>query len=193
MANVNIGSSKSSKDETLLQRKTAASAPPSPSEEAISSTSEDDSEEDRDDDGPVSQRSTPIKLLTESGESYRSHEVWKYKASNVLSGYRSTYIYIYSSNDMSHTKKIKYKSKFVSLSLFTSYGGNKIKTYKWDPLMSQEKLICSVRTSEKCHCTYMDATSLNVCASKACHIPVILCHPNCKFYFFTSSDASKRN
>uniref|UniRef100_A0A3Q4BLD8 SAC domain-containing protein n=1 Tax=Mola mola TaxID=94237 RepID=A0A3Q4BLD8_MOLML len=66
--------SKSSKDETLLQRKTAASAPPPPSEEAISSTSEDDSEEDRDDDGSVSQRSTPIKLLTESGESYRSHE-----------------------------------------------------------------------------------------------------------------------
>uniref|UniRef100_A0A4W6DDG8 FIG4 phosphoinositide 5-phosphatase n=1 Tax=Lates calcarifer TaxID=8187 RepID=A0A4W6DDG8_LATCA len=56
---------KSSKEETLLQRKTAASAPPPPSEEAISSTSEDDSEEDRDDDGSVSQRSTPIKLLTE--------------------------------------------------------------------------------------------------------------------------------
>ncbi|TWW68857.1 Polyphosphoinositide phosphatase [Takifugu flavidus] len=66
--------SKSSKDETLLQRKTAASAPPPPSEEAISSTSEDDSEEDRDDDASVSQRSTPIKLLTESGESSRTQE-----------------------------------------------------------------------------------------------------------------------
>uniref|UniRef100_A0A671X4W9 FIG4 phosphoinositide 5-phosphatase n=1 Tax=Sparus aurata TaxID=8175 RepID=A0A671X4W9_SPAAU len=65
---------KSSKEETLLQRKTAASAPPPPSEEAISSTSEDDSEEDRDDDGSVSQRSTPIKLLTESGESTRTGE-----------------------------------------------------------------------------------------------------------------------
>ncbi|KAI4802362.1 hypothetical protein KUCAC02_020203 [Chaenocephalus aceratus] len=65
---------KSSKEETLLQRKTAASAPPPPSEEAISSTSEDDSEDDRDDDGSVSQRSTPIKLLTESGESTRTQE-----------------------------------------------------------------------------------------------------------------------
>uniref|UniRef100_A0A667Z4G2 FIG4 phosphoinositide 5-phosphatase n=1 Tax=Myripristis murdjan TaxID=586833 RepID=A0A667Z4G2_9TELE len=65
---------KSSKEETVLQRKTAASAPPPPSEEAISSTSEDDSEEDRDDDGAVSQRSTPIKLLTESGESTRTQE-----------------------------------------------------------------------------------------------------------------------
>lgn len=72
---VNIGSNKSSKEETLLQRKTAASAPPPPSEEAISSTSEDDSEEDRDDEGSVSQRSTPIKLLTESGESTRTQEV----------------------------------------------------------------------------------------------------------------------
>lgn len=69
------GSNKSSKEETLLQRKTAASAPPPPSEEAISSTSEDDSEEDRDDEGSVSQRSTPIKLLTESGESNRTGEV----------------------------------------------------------------------------------------------------------------------
>ncbi|KAM4633688.1 polyphosphoinositide phosphatase isoform 1-T1 [Polymixia lowei] len=65
---------KSSKEEAVLQRKTAASAPPPPSEEAISSTSEDDSEEDRDDDGAVSQRSTPIKLLTESGESTRMQE-----------------------------------------------------------------------------------------------------------------------
>ncbi|XP_028295394.1 polyphosphoinositide phosphatase isoform X2 [Gouania willdenowi] len=65
---------KSSKEETVLQRKTAASAPPPPSEEAISSSSEDDSEEDRDDDGSVSQRSTPIKLLTDSGESNRIHE-----------------------------------------------------------------------------------------------------------------------
>uniref|UniRef100_A0AAQ4RCK0 SAC domain-containing protein n=1 Tax=Gasterosteus aculeatus aculeatus TaxID=481459 RepID=A0AAQ4RCK0_GASAC len=67
--------SKSSKEETLLQRKTAASAPPPPSEEAISSTSEDDSEDDRDDDASVSQRSTPIKLLTESGESTRTQEI----------------------------------------------------------------------------------------------------------------------
>lgn len=74
---LNVDSSKSSKEETLLQRKTAASAPPPPSEEAISSTSEDDSEEDRDDDASVSQRSTPIKLLTESGESSRTQEVWK--------------------------------------------------------------------------------------------------------------------
>ncbi|XP_028996686.1 polyphosphoinositide phosphatase isoform X2 [Betta splendens] len=66
--------SKSSKEETLLQRKTAASAPPPPSEEAISSTSEDDSEDDRDDDGSVSQRSTPVKLLTEPGESGRTQE-----------------------------------------------------------------------------------------------------------------------
>uniref|UniRef100_A0A3Q0RDM9 FIG4 phosphoinositide 5-phosphatase n=1 Tax=Amphilophus citrinellus TaxID=61819 RepID=A0A3Q0RDM9_AMPCI len=66
--------SKSSKEETVLQRKTAASAPPPPSEEAISSTSEDDSEEDRDDEGSVSQRSTPIKLLTEYGESARTQE-----------------------------------------------------------------------------------------------------------------------
>lgn len=70
-----FGRNKSSKEETLLQRKTAASAPPPPSEEAISSTSEDDSEEDRDDDGSVSQRSTPIKLFTESGESTRTQEV----------------------------------------------------------------------------------------------------------------------
>uniref|UniRef100_A0AAX7UXC9 SAC domain-containing protein n=1 Tax=Astatotilapia calliptera TaxID=8154 RepID=A0AAX7UXC9_ASTCA len=66
---------KSSKEETILQRKTAASAPPPPSEEAISSTSEDDSEEDREDEGTVSQRSTPIKLLTESGESSRTQEL----------------------------------------------------------------------------------------------------------------------
>ena len=66
---------KSSKEEAVVQRKTAASAPPPPSEEAISSTSEDDSEEDREDDGSVSQRSTPIKLLTESGDSTRTHEV----------------------------------------------------------------------------------------------------------------------
>ncbi|MEQ2236499.1 phosphatidylinositol-3,5-bisphosphate 5-phosphatase, partial [Ilyodon furcidens] len=65
---------KSTKEETILQRKTAASAPPPPSEEAISSTSEDDSEEDRDDEGSVSQRSTPIKLLTEPGESSRTQE-----------------------------------------------------------------------------------------------------------------------
>uniref|UniRef100_A0A3B3D9I6 FIG4 phosphoinositide 5-phosphatase n=1 Tax=Oryzias melastigma TaxID=30732 RepID=A0A3B3D9I6_ORYME len=66
--------SKSNKEEAVLQRKTAASAPPPPSEEAISTTSEDDSEEDRDDEGSVSQRSTPIKLLTESGESSRTRE-----------------------------------------------------------------------------------------------------------------------
>ncbi|XP_061602667.1 polyphosphoinositide phosphatase isoform X2 [Cololabis saira] len=65
---------KSNKEETVLQRKTAASAPPPPSEEAISTTSEDDSEEDRDDEGSVSQRSTPIKLLTESGEGSRTQE-----------------------------------------------------------------------------------------------------------------------
>lgn len=79
---VDIGSNKSNKEETLLQRKTAASAPPPPSEEAISSTSEDDSEDDRDDDGSVSQRSTPIKLLTESGESTRTQEVWTPEALN---------------------------------------------------------------------------------------------------------------
>uniref|UniRef100_H2MFX1 FIG4 phosphoinositide 5-phosphatase n=1 Tax=Oryzias latipes TaxID=8090 RepID=H2MFX1_ORYLA len=66
--------SKSNKEEAVLQRKTAASAPPPPSEEAISTTSEDDSEEDRDDEGSVSQRSTPIKLLIESGESSRTQE-----------------------------------------------------------------------------------------------------------------------
>ncbi len=77
-----MDSNKSNKEETLLQRKTAASAPPPPSEEAISSTSEDDSEDDRDDEGSVSQRSTPIKLLTESGESARTQEVWKHKASH---------------------------------------------------------------------------------------------------------------
>uniref|UniRef100_A0A8C8M0F0 SAC domain-containing protein n=1 Tax=Oncorhynchus tshawytscha TaxID=74940 RepID=A0A8C8M0F0_ONCTS len=65
---------KSSKEETVVQRKTAASAPPPPSEEQISSSSEDDSEDDRDDDGSVSQRSTPVKLLTESGESVRTQE-----------------------------------------------------------------------------------------------------------------------
>lgn len=65
---------KSNKEETVIQRKTAASAPPAPSEEAMSSSSEDDSEEDRDDDASVSQRSTPIKLLTESGESSRTQE-----------------------------------------------------------------------------------------------------------------------
>uniref|UniRef100_A0A3P9M5T0 FIG4 phosphoinositide 5-phosphatase n=2 Tax=Oryzias TaxID=8089 RepID=A0A3P9M5T0_ORYLA len=65
---------KSNKEEAVLQRKTAASAPPPPSEEAISTTSEDDSEEDRDDEGSVSQRSTPIKLLIESGESSRTQE-----------------------------------------------------------------------------------------------------------------------
>uniref|UniRef100_A0A8C8DJY6 FIG4 phosphoinositide 5-phosphatase n=1 Tax=Oryzias sinensis TaxID=183150 RepID=A0A8C8DJY6_9TELE len=67
--------SKSNKEEAVLQRKTAASAPPPPSEEAISTTSEDDSEEDRDDEGSVSQRSTPIKLLIESGESSRTQEI----------------------------------------------------------------------------------------------------------------------
>uniref|UniRef100_A0A3Q2XZ10 FIG4 phosphoinositide 5-phosphatase n=1 Tax=Hippocampus comes TaxID=109280 RepID=A0A3Q2XZ10_HIPCM len=65
---------KSSKDETLVQRKTAASAPPPPSEEAISSSSEDDSEEDRDDDASVSQRSTPVKLWTDSGECSHAQE-----------------------------------------------------------------------------------------------------------------------
>uniref|UniRef100_A0A3B4A220 SAC domain-containing protein n=1 Tax=Periophthalmus magnuspinnatus TaxID=409849 RepID=A0A3B4A220_9GOBI len=65
---------KSSKEETVIQRKTAASAPPAPSEEAMSSSSEDDSEEDRDDDASVSQRSTPIKLFTESVESTRTLE-----------------------------------------------------------------------------------------------------------------------
>ncbi|CAB1340058.1 unnamed protein product, partial [Coregonus sp. 'balchen'] len=43
-------------------------------EEQISSSSEDDSEDDRDDDGSVSQRSTPVKLLAESGESLRTQE-----------------------------------------------------------------------------------------------------------------------
>lgn len=75
---LDIDGSKSNKEETVLQRKTAASAPPPPSEEAISTTSEDDSEEDRDDEGSVSQRSTPIKLLTESGESSRTQEVWNH-------------------------------------------------------------------------------------------------------------------
>ncbi|XP_056150292.1 polyphosphoinositide phosphatase isoform X1 [Lampris incognitus] len=65
---------KTNKEEAVLQRKTAASAPPPPTEEAISSTSEDDSEEDRDDDGAVSQRSTPIKLVTECGDSSRTQE-----------------------------------------------------------------------------------------------------------------------
>uniref|UniRef100_A0A3P8YJY7 SAC domain-containing protein n=1 Tax=Esox lucius TaxID=8010 RepID=A0A3P8YJY7_ESOLU len=60
-----VTGSKSSKEETVLQRKTAASAPPPPSEEQLSSSSEDDSEDDRDDDGSVSQRSTPVKLLTD--------------------------------------------------------------------------------------------------------------------------------
>uniref|UniRef100_A0AAY5KIY4 SAC domain-containing protein n=1 Tax=Esox lucius TaxID=8010 RepID=A0AAY5KIY4_ESOLU len=69
-----VTGSKSSKEETVLQRKTAASAPPPPSEEQLSSSSEDDSEDDRDDDGSVSQRSTPVKLLTESGESVRTQE-----------------------------------------------------------------------------------------------------------------------
>uniref|UniRef100_A0AAQ5ZA04 SAC domain-containing protein n=1 Tax=Amphiprion ocellaris TaxID=80972 RepID=A0AAQ5ZA04_AMPOC len=75
---------KSNKEETLLQRKTAASAPPPPSEEAISSTSEDDSEDDRDDDGSVSQRSTPIKLLTDSGESSLNQD-------SVLTEHRSSF------------------------------------------------------------------------------------------------------
>lgn len=65
---------KSNKEEAVIQRKTAASAPPAPSEEAMSSSSEDDSEEDRDDDASVSQRSTPIKLLTESVDSTRTQE-----------------------------------------------------------------------------------------------------------------------
>uniref|UniRef100_A0A8C6T3R1 FIG4 phosphoinositide 5-phosphatase n=1 Tax=Neogobius melanostomus TaxID=47308 RepID=A0A8C6T3R1_9GOBI len=65
---------KSSKEEAVIQRKTAASAPPAPNEEAMSSSSEDDSEEDRDDDASVSQRSTPIKLLTESVDSTRTQE-----------------------------------------------------------------------------------------------------------------------
>ncbi|XP_077443761.1 polyphosphoinositide phosphatase [Stigmatopora argus] len=65
---------KSSKEETLVQRKTAASAPPPPSEEAISSSSEDDSEDDRDDDASVSQRSTPVKLWLDAGESARVPE-----------------------------------------------------------------------------------------------------------------------
>lgn len=90
---VDIGSNKSSKEETLLQRKTAASAPPPPSEEAISSTSEDDSEEDRDDDGSVSQRSTPIKLLTESGESSRTQEVRKHKATKETLPQKRVYMF----------------------------------------------------------------------------------------------------
>ncbi|KAM6992258.1 polyphosphoinositide phosphatase [Tautogolabrus adspersus] len=78
---------KSNKEETLLQRKTAASAPPPPSEEAISSSSEDDSEEDRDDDGSVSQRSTPIKLLTESGDSNRTQEEIQHQQQAVKEPY----------------------------------------------------------------------------------------------------------
>ncbi|XP_072317809.1 polyphosphoinositide phosphatase-like [Eucyclogobius newberryi] len=69
-----VMANKSNKEETVIQRKTAASAPPAPSEEALSSSSEDDSEEDRDDDATVSQRSTPIKLLTDSVESTRTLE-----------------------------------------------------------------------------------------------------------------------
>ncbi|CAL1586476.1 unnamed protein product [Knipowitschia caucasica] len=65
---------KSSKEEAVIQRKTAASAPPAPSEEALSSSSEDDSEEEKEDDASVSQRSTPVKLLTDSVESTRTME-----------------------------------------------------------------------------------------------------------------------
>jgi hypothetical protein len=70
----------------VVQRKTAASAPPPPSEEQISSSSEDDSEDDRDDDGSVSQRSTPVKLLTESGECVRTQEVWDGKRADTNTG-----------------------------------------------------------------------------------------------------------
>lgn len=61
----------------MLQRKTAASAPPPPSEEAVSSSSEDDSGTDKEDEGPVSQRSTPVKV-TDTGDNTKITEVRKY-------------------------------------------------------------------------------------------------------------------
>ncbi|GCC28197.1 hypothetical protein chiPu_0006625 [Chiloscyllium punctatum] len=60
-------SNKSNKEEAVLQRKTVASAPPPPSEEVVSSSSEDDSGTDKEEEGPVSQRSTPVKI-TEFGD-----------------------------------------------------------------------------------------------------------------------------
>ncbi|XP_067883373.1 polyphosphoinositide phosphatase isoform X2 [Heterodontus francisci] len=66
-------SNKSNKEEAVLQRKTVASAPPPPSEEAVSSSSEDDSGTDKEEEGPVSQRSTPIKI-TEFGDTTKIPE-----------------------------------------------------------------------------------------------------------------------
>uniref|UniRef100_UPI00398E66EA polyphosphoinositide phosphatase n=1 Tax=Pristiophorus japonicus TaxID=55135 RepID=UPI00398E66EA len=66
-------SNKSNKEEAVLQRKTVASAPPPPSEEAVSSSSEDDSGSDKEEEGPVSQRSTPVKI-TEFGDTTKIPE-----------------------------------------------------------------------------------------------------------------------
>ncbi|XP_007891065.1 polyphosphoinositide phosphatase [Callorhinchus milii] len=66
-------SNKSNKEEAVLQRKTVASAPPPPSEEAVSSSSEDDSGTDKEEEGPISQRSTPVKM-TDSGDSTKVPE-----------------------------------------------------------------------------------------------------------------------
>ncbi|XP_043543054.1 polyphosphoinositide phosphatase isoform X2 [Chiloscyllium plagiosum] len=63
----NSANNKSNKEEAVLQRKTVASAPPPPSEEVVSSSSEDDSGTDKEEEGPVSQRSTPVKI-TEFGD-----------------------------------------------------------------------------------------------------------------------------
>lgn len=130
---LNIGSNKSSKDETLLQRKTAASAPPPPSEEAISSTSEDDSEDDRDDDGAVSQRSTPIKLLTESGESARTQEVCKHNT-YILHGTTFTL-------QPWHVIHADGEKKLVPLWNLAAWYKGKKKTIRWDSPIRQAYII----------------------------------------------------
>ncbi|XP_078069659.1 polyphosphoinositide phosphatase [Mustelus asterias] len=66
-------SNKSNKEEAVLQRKTVASAPPPPSEEVVSSSSEDDSGTDKEEEGPISQRSTPVKI-TEFGDAAKIPE-----------------------------------------------------------------------------------------------------------------------
>uniref|UniRef100_A0A8C7ILK9 FIG4 phosphoinositide 5-phosphatase n=1 Tax=Oncorhynchus kisutch TaxID=8019 RepID=A0A8C7ILK9_ONCKI len=103
---------KSSKEETVVQRKTAASAPPPPSEEQISSSSEDDSEDDRDDDGSVSQRSTPVKLLTESGESVRTQEVWDGKLTYIQHEFSICFIF--------HLSLLSLSLSSVPVSCFTT-------------------------------------------------------------------------
>lgn len=180
---VDIGSNKSSKEETLLQRKTAASAPPPPSEEAISSTSEDDSEEDRDDDGSVSQRSTPIKLLTESGESTRTGEVWKQKESTDKCLEKDWHV-------QRRCQRNAFKLQTNKTIYFYITRGNKA---AYQMSFSNESRMCNLPTGARGNVNAVqDVVMPPDCASKAFSIPIWICHPDCIF-FSTSLENSRRN